>query len=243
MPSRVILTAGASGIGRAMADRLAADGATVHLCDIDDAALATLPDTLTGTRVDVANETQLNTWLDETLAALGGCDVLINNAGIAGPSGAIETLTLADWQHCLSVNLDAQFLTTARVLPVMKAQGSGSIINLSSTSGQYAVPFRAPYVAAKWAVIGLTKTIAAEAGPHGIRCNAICPGTVDSPSLHDRLHATGDYEAARKAFVARQPMGRIAQAEEIAALVVYLASDDAAFTTGQAHIIDGGWAS
>ena len=134
------------------------------------------------------------------------------------------------------------FRTIRAALPSMLKRGTGSIINMSSAaSSVIGAPNRFVYGTTKAAVLGLTKSVACDYITAGIRCNAICPGTVESPSLHDRLRATGDYEAAMKAFVARQPMGRIAQAEEIAALVVYLASDESAFTTGQAHIIDGGW--
>ncbi len=241
---RVILTAGASGIGRAIAEKLVAGGARVHLCDIDKAALDALPAGITGAQVDVAKEAELDAWLDQALDALGGCDVLINNAGIAGPTGAVEDLTLADWQQCIAVNLDAQFLTCRKVLAVMKAQGSGSIVNLSSTSGQYAAPFRSPYVAAKWAVIGFTKTVATEAGPFGIRCNAICPGAVEGDRMDRVLQAESaasgrTIEEVRRDYASGTSMRRFAEASEIADLCAFLASDAARFISGQVIAVDG----
>ena len=147
-----------------------------------------------------------------------------------------------DWDFAFDLNVRSMLRTVRAALPGMLERGSGSIINMSSAcSSVIGAPNRFVYGTTKAAVLGLTKSVAIDYITKGIRCNAICPGTVESPSLHDRLHATGDYEAAMKAFIARQPMGRIAKAEEIAALVVYLASDESAFTTGQAHIIDGGW--
>lgn len=244
MGQRVLVTAGGAGLGRVIADRMAAGGAVVQTCDIDANALTGLPDGVSGTVVDVADPAQLDDWLDRALAALGGCDVLINNAGIAGPAGPLETLSLTDWTQCLDVNLTAQFQTCARVLPGMKAQGQGAIINMSSTSGQYGVPFRAAYVAAKWGVIGLTKTIAAEAGPHGIRCNAICPGAVAGDRM-DRVLAAESAASGRPVSAVEQDyasgssMRRFADPSEIADLCLYLASDAAGFVSGQAIAVDG----
>jgi 2-keto-3-deoxy-L-fuconate dehydrogenase len=147
-----------------------------------------------------------------------------------------------DLDFAFDLNVRSMLRTIRSALPGMLARGSGSIINMSSAcSSIIGAPNRFVYGTTKAAVLGLTKSVAIDYITQGIRCNAICPGTVESPSLHDRLRATGDYDAAMKAFVARQPMGRIAKAEEIAALVVYLASDESAFTTGQGHVIDGGW--
>ena len=157
-------------------------------------------------------------------------------------SGTILEASDDDWEFAFDLNVRSMFRTIRVALPGMLERGSGSIINMSSAcSSIIGAPNRFIYGTTKAAVIGLTKSVAVEYITRGIRCNAICPGTVDSPSLHDRLHATGDYDKAMKDFVARQPMGRIAEASEIAALAVYLASDESAFTTGQAHVIDGGW--
>ena len=167
--------------------------------------------------------------------------MLFNCAGYVH-NGTVLEASEDDWDFAFDLNAKAQFRTTRAVLPGMLERGGGTIVNMSSlASSMKGVPNRCVYGASKAAVIGLTKAVAADYVTQGIRCNAICPGTVDSPSLHDRLRATGDYDAAMVAFINRQPMGRIAQPEEIAALVVYLASDESAYVSGQAIAIDGGW--
>jgi NAD(P)-dependent dehydrogenase (short-subunit alcohol dehydrogenase family) len=199
---------------------------------------------ITATFVDVRDEPALDDWLQSALTQMGGCDVLVNNAGIAGQAGPIESLDLAQWKTCLAVNLDAQMLTCRRVAPVMKQQKSGVIINMSSTSGLYGVPFRAPYAAAKWAVIGFTKTIATELGPHGIRCNAICPGAVEGDRMDRVLAAEG---AARGVtpqqvyhdYASGTSLRRFARPEEIADMCLFLASDAARFVSGQVIAVDG----
>jgi 2-keto-3-deoxy-L-fuconate dehydrogenase len=168
-------------------------------------------------------------------------DILFNCAGFVH-HGNILDCTDAEWDFAFDLNVRSMYRTIRAALPAMLKRGYGSIINMSSAaSSVIGAPNRFIYGTTKAAVVGLTKSVAKDYVTTGVRCNAICPGTVESPSLHERLRATGDYEAAMKAFVARQPMGRIAKAEEIAALVVYLASSESAFTTGQAHVIDGGW--
>ena len=244
MAQRVIITAGAGGIGRVIAESYASKGAQVFTCDVDAEAIATLPAGITGQVVDVTDEAALDAWLSAGLEVLGGCDVLVNNAGIAGQAGPIEDLDLARWKTCLAVNLDAQMLTCRRIAPVMKAQGSGVITNLSSTSGLYAVPFRAPYVAAKWAVIGLTKTLATELGPFGIRCNAICPGAVSGDRMDRVLVAEaeargGTPEEVFKDYASGTSMRRFATPQEIADMCLFLSSDAAAFVSGQAIAVDG----
>ena len=180
--------------------------------------------------------------IKRVLAEAGGLDVLFNCAGFVHAGNILES-TEEDWDFAFDLNAKAMYRLCKAALPGMLEQGKGSIINMSSVASSLkGVPNRFVYCASKAAVIGMTKAIAADYVTQGIRCNAICPGTVDSPSLHDRWRATGDYELARKQFIARQPMGRVGAAEEIAALAVYLASDASGFTTGQAHIIDGGWA-
>jgi NAD(P)-dependent dehydrogenase (short-subunit alcohol dehydrogenase family) len=244
MSQRVFITAGAGGIGRVIAESYLAQGAHVVVCDIDSDTVATLPDGIMGQVVDVTDEAALDAWLASGLDRMGGCDVLINNAGIAGQAGPVEDLDLAQWKTCLAVNLDAQMLTCRRIAPVMKAQGSGVIINLSSTSGLYAVPFRAPYVAAKWAVIGLTKTIATELGPFGIRCNAICPGAVSGERM-DRVLAAearargGTPEEVFKDYASGSSLRRFAEPQEIAKLCLFLSSEAASFISGQAIAVDG----
>lgn len=244
---RVIITAAGAGIGREIAARFADDGALVHVCDVDQQSLDELTTKCPGinaTRVDVTHETALDSWLQGALSALDGCDVLVNNAGIAGPTGAVEEMTLAAWRQCIAVNLDAQMLTCRRVVPVMKAQASGCIVNLSSTAGLFGLPFRTPYAAAKWAVIGFTKSVAAETGPFNIRCNAICPGSVDGDRM-DRVIAaeaekTGKSpDMVRSEYTSGTSMRRFAQASEVADLCQYLASDAARFISGQAISVDG----
>lgn len=244
MALRVMITAGAGGIGRVIADSYAAEGAKVVTCDVDAGAIATLPAGISGTVVDVTDEAALDDWLQDGVARLGGCDVLVNNAGIAGQAGPIEDLDLAQWKTCLAVNLDAQMLTCRRITPVMKAQGAGVITNLSSTSGLYAVPFRAPYVAAKWAVIGLTKTLATELGPFGIRCNAICPGAVSGDRMDRVLAAEAKARSATPEEVFRDyasgsSLRRFAEPQEIAKLCLFLSSEAASFISGQAIAVDG----
>jgi len=170
---RVAITAAAGGFGRTVARAFAAQGGEVHVCDVDAAAVeSAAAEGLHASVVDVADGEALERWIDAVLAAGGGLDVLVNNAGIAGPTAFVEDIAPADWERSLAVSLTSHYRTCARVVPAMKAAGSGSIINISSTAGQHGIGLRAPYVAAKWAVIGLTKTLAIELGPHGVRANA-----------------------------------------------------------------------
>jgi NAD(P)-dependent dehydrogenase (short-subunit alcohol dehydrogenase family) len=244
---RIIITAAGAGIGREIASRFAEEGAQVHVCDVDQQGLDQLTSqhsNISADRVDVTDEAALDAWLRDALSDLDGCDVLINNAGIAGPTAAVEEMTLAAWRQCLAINLDAQMLTCRRVVPVMKARRAGCIINMSSTAGLFGCPFRTPYAAAKWAVIGFTKSVAAEAGPFNIRCNAICPGSVDGDRM-DRVIAaeaakTGKSpETVRAEYASGTSMRRFAKASEIADLCQYLASDAAKFISGQAISVDG----
>ena len=237
---RVLVTAAGQGIGRAAALAMAAEGAEVFATDINPEGLAQLKSEATGTleifELDVRSEASVVAGV-----SVAQPDVLFNCAGFVH-NGTVLEASDEDWDFAFDLNVRSMLRTVRAALPGMLERGSGSIINMSSAcSSVIGAPNRFVYGTTKAAVLGLTKSVAIDYITKGIRCNAICPGTVESPSLHDRLHATGDYEAAMKAFVARQPMGRIAKAEEIAALVVYLASDESAFTTGQAHIIDGGW--
>ena len=235
---RCLITAAAAGIGRASALAFAREGAAVVATDIDDAALATIDVAAIATaRLDVTN--------DDAVAALiarhDGFDVLFNCAGWV-PGGTILECSRGDWERAYDINVTSMYRTIRAVLPGMLARGGGSIVNMASAASSiHGVPNRFAYTATKAAVIGLTKSVAADFVADNIRVNAICPGTIDTPSLAQRIAASGDAAAARAAFVARQPMNRLGSAEEIALLAVYLASDESGFTTGAVHVIDGGW--
>jgi 2-keto-3-deoxy-L-fuconate dehydrogenase len=241
-----LVTAAAQGIGRATALAFARQGATVFAADINEATLATLVEEahaggsaprLQTRPLDVRNPAAIDRIADE----LGTVDVLFNCAGYVH-HGTILDCDEAAWAFSLELNITSMYRMARAFLPAMLAAGRGNIINMSSVASSITgVPNRFVYGVTKAAVIGLTKSIAADFVGRGIRCNAICPGTIDTPSLHQRLGAQGNYQSARAEFIARQPMGRFGTAEEVAALAVYLASDESAFTTGQIHVIDGGW--
>ncbi len=236
----VLVTAAGQGIGRASALAMKAQGARVFATDINEQALASLA--LEGFDTFVLDVRDADS-IDAAAGIVGAPDVLFNCAGYVA-HGTILDCDEAQWDFSFSLNVTAMYRMIRRFLPGMIDNGGGSIINMASVaSSVIAAPNRFVYGATKAAVIGMTKAVAADFVEAGIRCNAICPGTVESPSLQERMRAGGDYETARAAFIARQPMGRIGSAEEIAALVVYLASDESAFTTGVAHVIDGGWSN
>lgn len=232
----VLITAAAQGIGRAAALAFAKVGASVVATDVNLEKLSELGRPNIATRaLDVLSDAAVG----ETIAEIGHIDVLFNCAGVVH-AGTVLEMSDADLDFALDLNVKAQVRTIRHVLPQMLERRDGSIINMATVASSLkAVPNRAAYSISKAAVIGLTKSLAADYTASNIRVNAICPGTVDSPSLHERWHATGDFEAAKRAFIARQPIGRIARAEEVADLAVYLAG--ATYTTGQVHIIDGGW--
>lgn len=229
-----LITGAAAGIGRATAELFAAEGAKVIATDRD----------LNGLEGLAGEKIQLDVTNAEAIAALakkvGRLDVLFNCAGFV-ENGTILDNDDAQWEKSFAINVYAMARMIKAFLPGMIAGGGGSIINVASVAGSIkGIPNRCIYGASKAAVIGLTKSVAADFVTKGIRCNTVCPGTVDSPSLQQRLRDSGDYEAARKAFTARQPMGRLGKAEEIAGIVLWLASDDSQFATGQNFIVDGG---
>lgn len=234
---RAFVTAAGQGIGRAIATAFLREGASVVATDLRPDLLGGL-DGASTRALDVTDKAALTRAIQDARP-----DILVNCAGFVH-SGTILDATDEEFDFAFRLNVRSQFHAMQAALPGMIERGGGSIVNIASVAGSIvAAPNRCIYGASKAAVIGMTKSVALDFVTRGIRVNAICPGTVDSPSLHDRLRAMGDYEAAYKAFVARQPMGRIGSAEEVAYLAVYLASDEAAFTTGQAHVIDGGWAT
>jgi 2-keto-3-deoxy-L-fuconate dehydrogenase len=231
-----LVTAAGNGIGRAAAEMFAAEGAVVHAVDIDEAALGKLSG-CSPYRADLTDPDAILAMHD----AMGPVDIIFNCAGFVH-SGTILDCGEDDWAFSNALNVTAMYRVIRAFLPAMIERGGGAIVNMSSiASSVKGIPNRFAYCATKAGVIGLTKSVAADFVQQGIRCNAICPGTVDTPSLRARLHDTGDYDAARQSFISRQPMGRLGKAEEIAALALYLASDESAFTTGAIHIIDGGW--
>lgn len=233
-----LVTAAAQGIGRETAELFAREGARVWATDINEAALADLE----GCRplsLDVRSFNAIREVREKT----GPVDVLFNCAGYVA-NGTVLDCTEEDWSRSFELNVTSMYRLIRAYLPDMLAQRRGSIINVASIVGALkGAPNRFVYGTTKSAVIGLTKSIAADFVTRGVRCNAICPGTVDTPSLHARLRASGDYEGALAAFKARQPMGRLGKPDEIAYLALYLASDESAFITGQCHIIDGGWST
>ena len=237
---KALLTAAGQGIGAATARAFAEEGAQVYATDLNDQLLQKLAAELPGIqtrKLDVRDIQVVNALAAE----LGAIDVLFNCAGFVH-QGTILDCSEQDWDFSFDLNVKSMYRTTRAFLPAMIAAKRGSIINMSSgASSIKGAPNRFVYGTTKAAVIGLTKSLAADFIRQGIRVNAICPGTVESPSLEQRIAALGDVEKARKEFIGRQPMGRLGKPEEIAALAVYLASDESSFTTGQIHIIDGGW--
>lgn len=233
-----LITGAGQGIGRATAELFASHGADVIATDVDASKLTGLDGCRTHI-LDVLDEHSIRRALQDA----GALDVLFNCAGYVAEGNVLDC-SEADWDLSLRLNLTGMYRLCRGAIPSMIASGGGSIINMSSVASSVkGVPNRFAYSTSKAAVIGLTKSIAADFVTQAIRCNAICPGTVETPSLHQRLEATGDHDAAWEAFTARQPMGRVGRPEEIANLVLYFASDESSFTTGQCHIIDGGWAN
>jgi 2-dehydro-3-deoxy-L-fuconate 4-dehydrogenase len=235
---KILITAAAQGIGRATAETFAAEGATVIATDINMEVLGTLKaPNLTTRRLDVLDGAAITAAAKE----IGDIDVLMNCAGFVH-HGSILDCEEKDFDFSTNLNVRAAYRMIRAFLPGMLARQSGAIVNVASIAGSIiGVPNRFIYGVTKAALLGLTKSVAVEYVKQGIRCNAICPGTVETPSLGERIKALGNEEEARKAFIARQPMGRLGKAEEIAALALYLASDESAFVTGQEFVIDGGW--
>jgi len=247
MSQRVVITGGASGIGRCLAERFAARGDRVALCDADAAAVARMQadhPAMIVRRADVTDEAQMTAFLGEVEADWGGADVLCANAGSGGPAGRIEDLDYAEWQACVGVNLFGVFLACRWGARVMRAQGSGLILLTTSTSGLHGVPYRTPYVAAKWGLVGLTKTLAMELGPAGLRVNAIAPGAVEGARMERvvtmEARASGRSEdEVRGIYASGTSLRRWVTADDLADMALFLASPGAGKITGQIMAVDG----
>lgn len=244
MTARVLVTAGASGIGHAMASAFAASGARVWVTDVDAAALAACPKDWRAEKVDASDEAEVDALFARIAAEWQGLDVLCANAGIKGPTAPVEEVTLEGWRACTAVNLDGAFLAARGAARLMKPARDGVILVTSSTSGLNGHPFRSPYSAAKWGVIGLVKTLAMELGPFGIRVNALCPGAVEGPRM-DRVIAAEAAEkgmapeAVRAAYAMGVSLRRFVTAQDVAAMAVFLAGPGGRNISGQALAIDG----
>ncbi|WP_412174815.1 SDR family oxidoreductase [Albidovulum marisflavi] len=227
-----------------MAKAFRARGDRVWVTDVDASALSVVPQGILASRVDAADDGEMSGFFKEISDVWGGIDVLCANAGIKGPTAAIEDMDLAEWRDCLAVNLDGAMLAAKHAARMMKAQGAGVMTFTSSTAGLYGFPYRAPYAAAKWAVIGLMKTVAMELGPFGIRANAICPGSVNGPRIDRVFEAEAAAkgmtpEEVRAGYAAGTALGRLSDAEDIANMAVFLASDAARMVSGQVMTVDG----
>jgi NAD(P)-dependent dehydrogenase (short-subunit alcohol dehydrogenase family) len=247
MAQRVVITAAAGGIGRVIAEAFLARGDQVAVCDVDVAAVEqfrTANPQASAAVVDLADGDALDRWLDEAIGTLGGVDVLVNNAGTKGPTAYVEDVDPADWSACLTVSLDSHYRCARRVAPLLKQQRSGTIIEISSMAGMYGYGMRTPYAAAKWAIVGLTKSLAIELGPFGVTCNAICPGSVRGNRIDSVIAA----EAAQRGvapqvvaddYVAGQSIKRFVEPSEIADMCLFLSSSAARMVSGQAIGVDG----
>src|SRR5437868_7711376 len=223
---RVLVTAGAAGIGRAIAQTFVDNGARVYVCDVDDAALADLQPKITRTRADVANLMDVDKLFDDVQRALGGLDVLVNNAGIAGPTAKVEDIKPEDWERCIAIDLNGMFYCTRKAMPLIKRSGGGSIVNLSSAAGRHGFPHRSPYAAAKWGVVGFTKSLAVEAGPDRVRVNCILPGIVEGERIERVLAAKAkahgvSHDEFRRRFLETTSLHSTVSAEDIANMVLF----------------------
>ena len=244
---RVVLSAGGAGIGRVTLETFVGAGARVVTCDVDQAAIdrlrGDLP-TVPAIIADVSEPADVDRLFKLAQEELGGLDVLINNAGIAGPTAPIEEIEPDDWRRTLEVNITGQYLCARRAVPMIKAAGGGSIVNLSSAAGRFGFALRTPYSASKWAVVGLTKSLAIELGPHQIRVNAICPGAVEGERINRVIAAKAEargipFEAMHEEYVAQASMRRMVGAQDIANMILYLCSEAGSMVSGQAVSVDG----
>ncbi|RWO55589.1 SDR family oxidoreductase [Mesorhizobium sp.] len=244
---RVLVTAGAGGIGLAIADTLSRLGARIVVCDVSDEALAAAPDRIAlvaAVRADVSRDDDVNRLFETVKEKLGGLDALINNAGIAGPTGGVDEIDPAEWRRCIDICLTGQFLCARRAVPLIKAAGGGSIVSMSSAAGRHGYAFRTPYSAAKFGVIGFTQSLAKELGPHGIRVNAILPGIIEGPRIDkviaDRARQLGvSNEEMTERYLHNISLRRMTSPYDVAAMVAFLLSDAAINISGQSLGVDG----
>lgn len=245
---RAIITAGGAGIGRRTAELFAAAGARIVICDLDSDALesakANIPG-LAGSICDVGDASALDGFLDSAIDQLGGLDIMVNNAGTAGPTAPVEEVALEDWTACLTVNLTSAFLGTRKAVPALKAAGGGSIVNLSSAAGKFAFPMRSPYSAAKFGIVGFTRTCAMELGKHGIRVNCIQPGPVEGARIDRVIRAKAEAggiseNAMRDQMTSGTHLKSFVTASDIAHQILFLCSDAGRRITGQSLSVDAG---
>ena len=243
---RVLVTAGAAGIGRVIARTFAEHGARVHICDVDEAALKAFGvenPSISRSTTDVSQIAEVEKLFDDVRKHLGGLDVLVNNAGIAGPTAKVEDIRPEDWDRCIAVDLNGMFYCTRKAMPMIKAAGGGSIVNLSSAAGRHGFPQRSPYSAAKWAVVGFTKSLAVEAGPDKVRVNCILPGVVEGERI-DRVIAAKakagglSEQAMRDKFLETTSLHSTVSQQDIANMILFLCSDAGKHITGQPIAVD-----
>jgi NAD(P)-dependent dehydrogenase (short-subunit alcohol dehydrogenase family) len=246
-PLRVLVSAGASGIGASIAARFRSDGASVSVLDHDEAAVRRVSGDdpqLHAVVGDVSDAAHTARWVADVVDLWGGVDVLVNNAGVAGPTALVEDIDPGAWRDCLAVTIDSHFLLARLVVPHMKKQQYGAIVSISSTAGLYGYGMRTPYAAAKWAVIGFTKSLAIELGPHGIRANVVAPGAVEGPRMGRVIEAEADKrgvsaDAVQQEYVGSQSIPRFVKPSEIADMCAFLASPQASMVNGQVIAVDG----
>lgn len=241
---RVLVTAGAAGIGRAIAETFLRHGAKVHVCDVDDSALQETNPSISTSKADVASVADVDRLFEDVQRNLGGLDVLVNNAGIAGPTAKVEDIRPEDWDRCISVDLNGMFYCTRRAMPLIKAAGGGSIINLSSIAGRLGFPLRTPYAAAKWAVVGFTQSLAAEAGPDNVSVNCIQPGVVEGERVERVIDAKAKglgigNDEMRARLLGSVSMGIMVSAQDVAETALFLATTGR-HISGQSISVCGG---
>lgn len=244
---RVLITAGAGGIGLAIAERLEQHGARIYVCDVADDALATFVKAHPKAgwfKADVSSEGDVDRMFDDVSRTLGGLDALINNAGIAGPTGGVEEIAVEDWRRCIDVCLTGQFLCARRAVPMLKAVGGGSLVSMSSAAGRFGYAFRTPYSSAKFGIIGFSSSLAKELGPHNIRVNAILPGIVEGPRMEGVIQSRAQqlnvsYDEMEKQYLSRVSLRRMVSPHDVAAMVAFLLSDAGRSISGQSIGVDG----